>query len=116
MPEATVKKILQARVYEAAIETPISPAPFLSRRFNNQILIKREDLQPVYSFKIRGAYNKMAQLSEEQKNELSDACKIFTLFGEKVKIVDGELFNIKITTPYDLKIAQAIIQERISHD
>lgn len=67
MLEATVKKILQARVYEAACETPISPAPFLSRRFNNQILIKREDLQPVFSFKIRGAYNKMAQLSEEQK-------------------------------------------------
>ncbi|WP_346796989.1 threonine ammonia-lyase, biosynthetic [Halomonas sp. Bachu 37] len=67
MLEATVKKILQARVYEAAIETPISPAPFLSRRFNNQILIKREDLQPVYSFKIRGAYNKMAQLDEAQK-------------------------------------------------
>ncbi|MBT2771770.1 threonine ammonia-lyase, biosynthetic [Halomonas sp. ISL-60] len=67
MLEATVKKILQARVYEAACETPISPAPFLSRRFNNQILIKREDLQPVFSFKIRGAYNKMAQLTEEQK-------------------------------------------------
>lgn len=67
MLEATVKKILKAHVYEAACETPISPAPFLSRRFNNQILIKREDLQPVYSFKIRGAYNKMAQLSEEQK-------------------------------------------------
>ena len=67
MLEATVKKILQARVYEAARETPISPAPFLSRRFNNTILIKREDLQPVYSFKIRGAYNKMSLLSEEQK-------------------------------------------------
>nr|WP_240457812.1 threonine ammonia-lyase, biosynthetic [Halomonas socia] len=67
MLEATVKKILQARVYDAARETPISPAPFLSRRFNNQILIKREDLQPVYSFKIRGAFNKMAQLSEAQK-------------------------------------------------
>ncbi|MFM9270363.1 threonine ammonia-lyase, biosynthetic [Halomonas elongata] len=67
MLEATVKKILQARVYEAARETPISPAPFLSRRFNNQILIKREDLQPVHSFKIRGAYNRMAQLSDEQK-------------------------------------------------
>ncbi len=39
----------------------------MSRRFNNQILIKREDLQPVFSFKIRGAYNKMAQLTEEQK-------------------------------------------------
>ncbi|WP_163557857.1 threonine ammonia-lyase, biosynthetic [Halomonas sp. NO4] len=67
MLEATVKKILQARVYEAARETPISPAPFLSRRFRNQILIKREDLQPVHSFKIRGAYNKMAQLTDEQK-------------------------------------------------
>lgn len=67
MLEATVKKILKAHVYEAAHETPISSAPFLSRRFNNQILIKREDLQPVYSFKIRGAYNKMAQLSDEQK-------------------------------------------------
>ncbi|MCK2043337.1 MULTISPECIES: threonine ammonia-lyase, biosynthetic [Chromohalobacter] len=67
MLEETVKKILQARVYEAARETPISPAPLLSRRLNNTILIKREDLQPVYSFKIRGAYNKMAQLSEEQK-------------------------------------------------
>ncbi|KFC49428.1 hypothetical protein DK37_09850 [Halomonas sp. SUBG004] len=51
MLEATVKKILQARVYEAACETPISPAPFLSRRFNNQILIKREDLQPVFRSK-----------------------------------------------------------------
>lgn len=69
MLEATVKKILKAHVYEAARETPISPAPFLSRRFNNQILIKREDLQPVFSFKIRGAYNKMAQLTDEQKSK-----------------------------------------------
>ena len=69
MLEATVKKILQARVYEAACETPITPAPFLSRRFNNQILIKREDLQPVFSFKIRGAYNKMAQLTQAQKDK-----------------------------------------------
>ena len=67
MLEETVKKILTARVYEAARETPISAATILSKRLNNQILIKREDLQPVYSFKIRGAYNKMAQLTEEQK-------------------------------------------------
>lgn len=67
MLEATVKKILNARVYGAARETPISPAPFLSRRFNNTILIKREDLQPVHSFKIRGAFNKMSQLSDAQK-------------------------------------------------
>ncbi|MBZ9566850.1 threonine ammonia-lyase, biosynthetic [Modicisalibacter tunisiensis] len=67
MLEDTVKKILQARVYEAARETPLSPAPFLSRRLDNQILIKREDLQPVFSFKVRGAYNKMALLSDAQK-------------------------------------------------
>ena len=67
MLEHYVKKILSARVYEAAHETPLSSAPMLSRRFSNQIFIKREDLQPVYSFKIRGAYNKMAQLSDEQK-------------------------------------------------
>lgn len=67
MLEETVKKILQARVYDAARETPISTASFLSRRLNNHILIKREDLQPVYSFKIRGAYNKMTQLTAEQK-------------------------------------------------
>ena len=67
MLEHYVKKILSARVYEAAHETPLSPAPLLSRRFGNHIFIKREDLQPVYSFKIRGAYNKMAQLTDEQK-------------------------------------------------
>ncbi|MCM2129331.1 threonine ammonia-lyase, biosynthetic [Larsenimonas sp. GH3-8] len=67
MLEAYVKKILQARVYEAAIETPLSAAPMLSKRFDNQIWIKREDLQPVFSFKVRGAYNKMATLTDEQK-------------------------------------------------
>ncbi|OHV09012.1 threonine ammonia-lyase, biosynthetic [Kushneria phosphatilytica] len=67
MLEAYAKKILQARVYDAAIETPLSAAPFLSRRLNNQVWIKREDLQPVYSFKLRGAYNRMAQLTPDQR-------------------------------------------------
>ncbi|MDA3809776.1 MAG: threonine ammonia-lyase, biosynthetic [Spirochaetaceae bacterium] len=62
-----IKKILNAPVYDAAIETPIDKANILSRRLGNRVLIKREDLQPVYSFKIRGAYNKMAQLTEEEK-------------------------------------------------
>ncbi|MCH8532823.1 MAG: threonine ammonia-lyase, biosynthetic [Saccharospirillum sp.] len=69
MLEAYVKKILNAKVYEAAIETPLEPARFLSRRMNNNILIKREDLQSVFSFKLRGAYNKMSTLSEEQRNK-----------------------------------------------
>ncbi len=67
MLERYVKRILQAKVYDVAKETPLSEARFLSKRLNNTIYIKREDLQPVYSFKLRGAYNAMAQLTEEQK-------------------------------------------------
>jgi threonine dehydratase len=67
MLERYAKRILEARVYDVAVETPLSPAPFLSRRLGNRVLIKREDLQPIYSFKIRGAYNKIASLSPEQR-------------------------------------------------
>jgi threonine dehydratase len=63
MQENYVEKILKAKVYDVAVETSLEPAPRLSRRLNNQVFFKREDLQPVFSFKIRGAYNKIAQLS-----------------------------------------------------
>lgn len=63
--EKYIKEILSARVYDVAIESPVHPAPALSRRLGNQILLKREDLQPVFSFKLRGAYNKMSRLSAE---------------------------------------------------
>jgi threonine dehydratase len=66
MPIEYLKRILTARVYEVARETPLEPAPLLSARLKNRVLIKREDQQPVFSFKLRGAYNKMAQLSAEQ--------------------------------------------------
>lgn len=61
-----VERILTARVYEAAIETPLEAAPLLSRRLKNRVWLKREDLQPVFSFKVRGAYNKMARLTLAQ--------------------------------------------------
>ncbi|HET6599510.1 MAG TPA: threonine ammonia-lyase, biosynthetic [Burkholderiaceae bacterium] len=61
-----LQKILTARVYDVAIETPLESAKQLSRRLGNQVLLKREDTQPVFSFKLRGAYNKMAQLAPEQ--------------------------------------------------
>ncbi|MBZ0334925.1 threonine ammonia-lyase, biosynthetic [Marinobacter sp. AL4B] len=67
MPQRYIKKILDARVYDIAIETPLTEARSLSARLDNNIMLKREDLQPVFSFKIRGAYNRIAQLSEEQK-------------------------------------------------
>jgi len=59
-----IERILKARVYDVAIESPLEPAPRLSRRLGNEVLLKREDLQPVFSFKLRGAYNRIAHLSE----------------------------------------------------
>ena len=63
MQENYVERILKAKVYDVAIETSLEAAPRLSARLNNRVYFKREDLQPVFSFKIRGAYNKIAQLS-----------------------------------------------------
>ena len=57
-----LERILKARVYDVAMETPLEPARALSERLHNRLLIKREDLQPIFSFKLRGAYNKMAAL------------------------------------------------------
>ncbi|KAF1067768.1 MAG: L-threonine dehydratase biosynthetic IlvA [Pseudomonas citronellolis] len=67
MLEQYVKKILTSRVYDVAQETPLQAARQLSERLGNQVLLKREDLQPVFSFKIRGAYNRLAQLSAEER-------------------------------------------------
>jgi threonine dehydratase len=61
-----LKRILNARVYDVAVESPLEFAPNLSARTGNRILLKREDMQPVFSFKLRGAYNKMAQLTSVQ--------------------------------------------------
>ncbi|MBS3934705.1 MAG: threonine ammonia-lyase, biosynthetic [Sulfuritalea sp.] len=62
-----LEKILNARVYDVAIETPLEPAPNLSARCGNRLLLKREDMQPVFSFKLRGAYNKIAHLTPRQR-------------------------------------------------
>ncbi|WP_273807136.1 MULTISPECIES: threonine ammonia-lyase, biosynthetic, partial [unclassified Pseudomonas] len=67
MLEQYVKKTLLAPVYDVAIETPLQPARALSERLGCQVLLKREDLQPVFSFKIRGAYTKLASLSASEK-------------------------------------------------
>jgi threonine dehydratase len=64
MQESYIERILKARVYDVAIESPLEPARRLSRRLGNHVWFKREDLQPVFSFKLRGAYNKIAALDE----------------------------------------------------
>jgi threonine dehydratase len=60
-----LQRVLTSRVYDVARETPLDEAPRLSRRLGNRVLLKREDLQPVFSFKLRGAHNKIAHLSPE---------------------------------------------------
>jgi threonine dehydratase len=67
MPVDYLQKILTAKVYDVAIESPLDFAPTLSRRIGNRVLLKREDQQPVFSFKLRGAYNKMAHLSAAER-------------------------------------------------
>lgn len=64
--QSYLNRILTARVYDVAIESPLDPAPNLSLRTGNHVLLKREDMQPVFSFKLRGAYNKMAHLTSAQ--------------------------------------------------
>jgi threonine dehydratase len=67
MTKKYIEKILAARVYDVAIETPLERSRTLSSRLNNQVLMKREDLQSVFSFKLRGAYNCIYQLSKQKK-------------------------------------------------
>lgn len=63
-----IERILRAKVYDVAIETPLDFARLLSDRLDNKVYLKREDLQPVFSFKLRGAYNKIATLSLQQRS------------------------------------------------
>lgn len=67
MPKSYLERVLRARVYDLAVETPLTPAPLLSAKTGHDVLLKREDLQPVFSFKIRGAANKIAELSEVER-------------------------------------------------
>ena len=64
MASPYIERILKSRVYDVAIESPLEEAPRLSRRLGVHVLLKREDLQPIFSFKLRGAYNKIAHLSD----------------------------------------------------
>ncbi len=68
MPQTYIKRILDARIYDLAVETPLDAVPLISARTGNNVLLKREDLQPVFSFKIRGAYNKLRLLDDEKKS------------------------------------------------
>src|SRR5215211_4302862 len=65
--DAMLRLILNSRVYDVAHETPLDRAQRLSRRLGNEVLLKREDLQPVFSYKLRGAYNRIAHMTESER-------------------------------------------------
>ena len=67
MNQSIFKNILTARVYDVAIRSPLEKAERISNQLENSVYLKREDLQPVFSFKLRGAYNKIAHLSLEER-------------------------------------------------
>jgi len=67
MMDNLLREILASRVYDVVRETALDPAPRLSRRLDNHVLLKREDTQPIFSFKIRGAYNRIARLTDEER-------------------------------------------------
>jgi len=69
MIQQYIEKILRAKVYDVAVETPLDFARSLSSRLNNKVYLKREDLQPVFSFKLRGAYNKIVSLTEQERSQ-----------------------------------------------
>ena len=103
MAQSYIKRILNAQVYDVARETPLDPAPLLSARLGNHALLKREDLQPVFSFKCRGAYNKMIHLDEASRaagvvaasagNHAQGVALAASKLGIKAKIV------MPLTTP-----------------
>jgi threonine dehydratase len=103
-----LKQILTSKVYEAAIETPLEESAFLSQLLNNRVLLKREDLQPVFSFKIRGAYNRIANLSEAERERgvitasAGNHAQGVAFSGQKLGI--RTTIVMPVTTP-DIKIA-----------
>ncbi len=67
MPQEILRRVLTVPVYDVAVESPLELAPLISKRVHNKVWLKREDLQPVFSFKLRGAYNRMINLTAEQR-------------------------------------------------
>ena len=114
------ERILKARVYDVAKETSLELANALSRRFDNQIYFKREDLQPVFSFKLRGAFNKMFHLSNEEKQRgviaasAGNHAQGIALSGAKLGI-KTRIVMPKITPDIKVQAVKALGGEPIIH-
>jgi threonine dehydratase len=102
-----IQRILSAPVYDVAIDSPVDPMPLLSKRLGCDVSVKREDLQPVFSFKLRGAYTKMSRLSERRRQRgvvaasAGNHAQGVALSANKLKL-DATIF-MPVTTP-DIKV------------
>jgi threonine dehydratase len=113
MPLASpyLQRILRARVYDVAIESPLDPAPLLSERLGNRVLLKREDLQPVFSFKLRGAYNKMVSLGPAELGRgviaasAGNHAQGVALAGQKLRC--SAVIVMPVTTP-EMKVRSVV--------
>lgn len=117
-----IEENIDAALETGAVDTVIEALDTIVESSNHNFITDipvRDQMyqgQTPQSFNMKKVYNHYQNLTTEEKQILTDACKICLLAGEQVKLVKGEIFNIKITTPYDLKVANAIIQERIAND
>ncbi|EAG9320498.1 IspD/TarI family cytidylyltransferase [Listeria monocytogenes] len=117
-----IEENIDAALETGAVDTVIEALDTIVESSNHEVItdIPVRDYmyqgQTPQSFNMKKVYNHYQNLTPEKKQILTDACKICLLAGDDVKLVKGEIFNIKITTPYDLKVANAIIQERIAND
>lgn len=117
-----IEENIDAALKHGTVDTVITATDTIVESTNHEFItdIPVRDVmyqgQTPQSFNMKMIYGHYNALSAEQKEILTDACKICLLAGEKVSLVKGEIFNIKITTPYDLQVANAIIQERINND
>ncbi|MDR7240683.1 IspD/TarI family cytidylyltransferase [Neobacillus drentensis] len=115
-----IEENIDAAIKFGAVDTVIEAIDTIIKSDDGEVITEIPVRDTMYqgqtpqSFNILKLVNYYNSLDEEQKTILTDAAKICALHGDKVKLVKGEVFNIKVTTPYDLKVANAIIQERIS--
>ncbi|WP_338147065.1 D-ribitol-5-phosphate cytidylyltransferase [Tetragenococcus halophilus] len=116
--EENIGKVLKYGAVDTVLAATDTIVASRDHEFISSIPVRNEMYQgqTPQSFNINLLKHNYDKLSETNKKILTDACKILAVSGEKVKLVSGELFNIKITTPYDLKVANSIIKGGITSD
>src|SRR5690625_1343214 len=111
-----IEENIEMGLHYGAVDTVIEAIDTIVESDDNKFIseIPRRDImfqgQTPQTFCVKTLKNLYDELTDDEKDILTDACKIFTLKGKKVKLVRGEIFNIKITTPYDLNVANSIIK------